>query len=238
MDDYVRALRSARRQGIDALDEPAGKKILEGAGIRVPRSVVVKAGDDIRAAAAAAGLQAPLVLKLVAVGVVHKSDVGGVRLNLRTLDELASAAQELQTSLRSRGIEPQGWLVEEMAPHGAEVVVGGTMDPEFGPMVMVGLGGIFVEVLKDVSFRLCPITKADAREMLEELKGAALLKGARGGAAANVDVIVDVLMRVGGEGGLLLRGEGDLAEIDINPLIVSPEAAVAVDARFILNKGP
>lgn len=235
MDDYVRTLRKARRQGIEALDEPAGKKILESAGIRVPRSVVVKAGEDIRAAAA--GLQAPLVLKLVAVGVVHKSDVGGVRLNIRTPDELATAAQELQASLLSRGIEPEGWLVEEMAPCGTEVVVGGTMDPEFGPMVMVGLGGIFVEVLKDVSFRLCPITKADAREMLEELKGAALLKGARGGAVANVDAIVDVLMRVGGEGGLLLRGEGDLAEIDINPLIVSPEAAVAVDARFILNKG-
>lgn len=235
MDDYVRVLRDARRQGINALDEPAGKQILEGAGIRVPRSVVVKAGDDIRAATA--GLRAPLVLKVVAVGVVHKSDVGGVRLNLCTPDELAAAAQELQASLRLCGIEPQGWLVEEMAPRGTEVVVGGTMDLEFGPMVMVGLGGIFVEVLKDVSFRLCPITKADAHEMLDELKGAALLKGERGGVAANVDAIVDVLMRVGGEGGLLLRGEGDLAEIDINPLIVSPEAAVAVDARFILNKG-
>lgn len=235
MDDYVRGLRSAREAGLHALDEPAGKRILEAAGIRVPRSEVVRAGADIRAAAAK--LRAPLVLKLVARDVVHKSDVGGVRLNLRTPEEVESAAGELRTQLRSRGIEADAWLVEEMAPRGTEVVVGGTMDPEFGPLVMVGLGGIFVEVLKDVSFRICPITRSDAREMLDELQGAALLKGARGGEAANIDAIVDVLLRVGGEQGLLMRGEGELAEIDINPLIVSREAAVAVDARFILNEG-
>lgn len=231
-DSFVDTLRTARAQGEGALDEPAGKKILEAAGIRVPRSVVVKAGGDV--AAAAAGLQGPLVLKLVAEGVSHKSDVGGVRLNLRTPQEAGAAASDMQAALRSRGIEPAAWLVEEMAPPGIEVVVGGTMDPEFGPMVMVGLGGIFVEVLKDVVFRICPITRVDAVEMLDELKGAALLKGARGREAANIDAIVDVLLRVGGEGGLLMRGEGDLAEIDINPLIVSPAAAVAVDARFIL----
>ena len=233
-DEYVRALRAGREEGVHALDEPAGKKILQGAGIRVPRSMVMKVGDDLRKAAA--GLQAPFVLKLVAEGIVHKSDIGGVRLNLRTAGELAAAAEELHASLRSQGIAPHAWLVEEMAPRGTEVVVGGTMDPEFGPLVMVGLGGIFVEVLKDVAFRICPITEMDAREMLEDLKGFALLQGARGTGAANLDAIVDVLVRVGGEGGLLMRGEGELAEIDINPLIVSTAAAVAVDARFILQE--
>ncbi|MEO6747000.1 MAG: acetate--CoA ligase family protein [Caldimonas sp.] len=233
-DEYLRALRAARGQGVRALDEPAGKKILKGAGIQVPRSVVVEVGEDLRMAAA--GLEAPFVLKLVAEGIVHKSDIGGVRLNLRTADELEAAAEELYASLRSRAIAPHAWLVEEMAPRGTEVVVGGTMDPEFGPLLMVGLGGIFVEVLKDVAFRICPITEMDAREMLEELKGFALLQGARGTAAANLDAIVDVLLRVGGEGSLLVRGEGELAEIDINPLIVSTSAAVAVDARFILQE--
>ena len=233
-DEYIRELRAARGEGIHALDEPAGKKILQGAGIRVPRSVVVKVGADLRQAAA--GLQAPFVLKLVAEGIVHKSDIGGVRLNLRTADELAAAAEELHAFLGSQGIKPHAWLVEEMAPRGTEVVVGGTMDPEFGPLVMVGLGGIFVEVLKDVAFRICPITEMDAREMLEELKGYALLLGARGTGAANLDAIVDVLLRVAGEDGLLMRGEGELAEIDINPLIVSSAAAVAVDARFILQE--
>lgn len=232
-DQYVRALRTARKEGINALDEPSSKRILDAVGIRVPRSMVVKSGEDVRAGAAK--LQPPYVLKVVATSVVHKSDVGGVRLNLRSADDVAVAADELLRALRLRGIEPEAWLVEEMVPRGTELVVGGTMDPEFGPMVMVGLGGIFVEVLKDVSLRICPISERDAREMLEELKGAALLRGARGSEPTNIDAIVDVLLRVGGDGGLLLRGAGDLAEIDINPLIVSREAAVAVDARFILQ---
>lgn len=229
----MRAVEAARRSGHCALDEPTGKQILEAAGIRVPRSAVVPAGADVRAAAS--GLQAPFALKVVAAGVVHKSDVGGVKLNLHTAEEAQAAAAELQHSLRARGIEAQSWLVEEMAPRGVEVVVGGSMDAEFGPLVMVGLGGILVEVLQDVAFRICPIDEADAREMLDELKGAALLAGARGGEPADIDAIVQVLLRVGGEGGILLTGADELAEVDINPLIVSREAAVAVDARFILK---
>lgn len=232
-EELKRALSSARDQGVTALDEPTGKTILRAAGIRVPRAIVVKAGDDVRAAAA--GLQAPLVLKVVATGVVHKSDVGGVRLNLRSADEAAATAAELLVALRAKDIEPEAWLVEEMAPRGMEVVIGGTLDPEFGPLVMVGLGGIFVEVLKDVAFRICPIDERDARDMLDELKGSALLRGARGSDPVSIDALVDVLLRVGGEGGLLLQGDGQLAELDINPLIVSREAAVAVDARFILT---
>jgi acetyl-CoA synthetase (ADP-forming) len=233
-DAFVAALRLAREQKVEALDEPAGKKILRAAGIRVPRSAVVEVGQDLRHAVS--DLQPPLVLKVVAAGVVHKSDVGGVRLNLRSTEEVEAAAEAVMQALSARGIEPHAWLVEEMAPRGTEVVVGGTVDPEFGPMVMVGLGGIFVEVLQDVAFRICPIAERDAREMLDELKGAALLRGARGGEPANIDAIVDVLLRVGGEGGLMLRGADELAGIDINPLIVSRDAAVAVDARFILQR--
>jgi acetate---CoA ligase (ADP-forming) subunit beta len=232
-DPLLEALRTARAQGLDALDEPAGKKILKSAGIRVPRSAVVEAGRDLRAAAS--DLQPPLVLKVVATGVVHKSDVGGVRLNLRNTEEVAAAGDDMLRALRSRAIEPQAWLVEEMARPGTELVVGGTMDPEFGPMVMVGLGGVLVEVLDDVAFRICPIDERDARDMLDELQGAALLRGARGSEPANIDAIVDVLLRVGGENGLLVAGAHELAEMDINPLIVSSDAAVAVDARFILQ---
>jgi acyl-CoA synthetase (NDP forming) len=100
---------------------------------------------------------------------------------------------------------------------------------------MVGLGGIFVEVLADVSFRICPITRVDAEEMLSELKGAAILKGARGRKPASLDAIIDVLMKVGGEKGLLMRHADDIKEADVNPLIVSESGAVAVDARFILS---
>lgn len=232
-DAFADALREAREQGLAALDEPASKNILRAAGIRVPRSVLVEFGQDLRRAAS--DLQPPLALKVVAAGVVHKSDVGGVRLDLRSAGDVEAAAGELQRALRSRGIEPRAWLVEEMAPRGTEVVVGGTLDPEFGPLVMVGLGGIFVEVLQDVAFRICPIDERDARAMLDELQGAALLRGARGREPANLDAIVDVLLRVGGAGGLMLRGAGAVAEVDINPLIVSRDAAVAVDARFILQ---
>jgi acetyl-CoA synthetase (ADP-forming) len=234
-DLFTQALREAREQQVEALDEPACKKILRAAGIRVPRSVVVEAGQDLRRAVSE--LQPPLALKVVAAGVVHKSDVGGVRLDLRSADDAAAAAEDLLRALRARGIVPRAWLVEEMAPRGTEVVVGGTTDPEFGPLVMVGLGGIFVEVLQDVAFRICPITERDASDMLEELKGAALLRGARGREPASLEAIVDVLLRVGGEGGLLMQGMGEVAEIDINPLIVSAQAAVAVDARFILQRG-
>jgi succinyl-CoA synthetase beta subunit len=233
-EQLMRAVRSARERGHEALDEPSGKEILEAAGIRVPRSVVVDVGIDMRSAIA--DLKPPLVLKVVATGVVHKSDVGGVKLNLRTAEEAATAAAELLQMLRARHVEPQAWLVEEMAPRGVEVVVGGTMDPEFGPLVMVGLGGIFVEVLEDVSFRICPIDPIDAREMLAELKGAPLLGGARGGQGADLDSIVQVLLRVGGEDGLLIACAGEVAELDINPLIVSSDAAIAVDARFILQR--
>ncbi len=227
------ALRSARERGLDALDEPSGKRILESAGIRVPRAVVVDVGGNVRAAVSE--LRPPLVLKVVATGVVHKSDVGGVRLNLADAEAAAAAADDLLSSLHARGIEPRAWLVEEMAPRGVEVVVGGTHDAEFGPMVMVGLGGIFVEVLRDVAFRICPISERDAREMLDDLQGSALLRGARGATAADLEAIVDVLLRVGGEDGLLMRGSAEIAEVDINPLIVSRDAAIAVDARFILR---
>jgi acetyl-CoA synthetase (ADP-forming) len=229
----AREVRDARDHKLRALDEPAGKRILEAAGIHVPRGAVVAVGADVREAALR--LRPPLALKVVATSVVHKSDVGGVRLNLHGADDAAAAAADLLLALRDKGIEPQGWLIEEMAPRGLEVVVGGAIDAEFGPMVMVGLGGIFVEVLKDVAFRICPIDERDARDMLGELKGAVLLQGARGSEPASLEAIVDVLLRVGGEAGLLMAGAADLAELDINPLIVSREAAVAVDARFILQ---
>jgi acyl-CoA synthetase (NDP forming) len=127
-----------------------------------------------------------------------------------------------------------GFLVEEMAPQGMELVIGGLRDPQFGPLVMVGLGGIFVEVLQDVAFRICPIERIDALEMLEELKGRALLDGARGQPAVSRQALVDVLLKVGGESGLLMTLGDEIAEADLNPVIVSAHGAVAVDARFIL----
>jgi acyl-CoA synthetase (NDP forming) len=168
--------------------------------------------------------------------ILHKSDVGGVHVGLVSSEAVVEAMAEMLVVPQIARARVEGFLVEEMAPAGHEIVVGGVRDPQFGPLVMAGLGGVFVEVLADVAFRICPITRLDAEEMLDELKGAALLKGARGRPPASRSAILDVLLKVGGEDGLLLRHAEDIQEADINPLIVSAEGAVAVDARFVLTK--
>jgi acyl-CoA synthetase (NDP forming) len=167
--------------------------------------------------------------------ILHKSDAGGVKINLHSAAEVKAAIEGMLNAPKIKGVRIEGFLIEEMAPAGHELVIGGLRDPQFGPLVMVGLGGIFVEILKDVSFRLCPITRIDAEEMIAELKGAAILKGARGTKPASMEAIIDVLLKVGGENGLLMQHAADISEADINPLIVSDTAAVAVDARFILG---
>ena len=146
----------------------------------------------------------------------------------------SSQNERCLTSPAIKSARIEGFLVEEMAAAGQEIVVGAVRDPDFGPMVMVGLGGIFVEVLADVAFRICPIARLDAAEMLDELKGAAILKGARGRKPVSREAILAVLLKIGGENGLLMKHADDFTEADINPLIVSETSAVAVDARFVL----
>lgn len=230
MDTIVSAAKAAGR---NALDESAGKQLLAGFGVRVPQSRVAKGMADVEAVMK--DLQTPVVVKVMSPDILHKSDAGGVKINLRSAAEVKAAIEGMLNAPKIKGARIEGFLVEEMAPAGHELVIGGLRDPQFGPLVMVGLGGIFVEILKDVSFRLCPIARIDAEEMLDELKGAAILRGARGGKPASREAIIDVLLKVGGEDGLLLKHAADISEADINPLIVSDTAAVAVDARFILG---
>ncbi len=229
-------IAQARKQGRAALDELAGKRLLASFGVSVPKSLLVQ--DATEAAAACDRLRLPLVLKVVSPDILHKSEARAVRLNVTSAEELAAACEEILGNARAykEDARIEGFLVEEMAPSGLEIVVGGLRDPQFGPLVMVGLGGIFVEVLADVSFRICPITRLDAEEMLDELKGAALFRGARGRNPVSREAVVDVLLKVGGEMGLMMTHGEDIAEADINPLIVSESGAVAVDARFVLTK--
>jgi acyl-CoA synthetase (NDP forming) len=224
---------AARLAGRNALDEGAGKQLLSAFGINVPQSCVAKGVADVDAAMKA--LKTPVVVKVMSPDILHKSDAGGVKINLHSVVDVKAAITDMLAAPQIKGARIDGFLIEEMAPAGHELVIGGLRDPDFGPLVMVGLGGIFVEILKDVSFRLCPITRIDAEEMLAELKGAAILKGARGTKPASLDAIIDVLLKVGGDDGLLLQYAADISEADINPLIVSDTAAVAVDARFILG---
>src|SRR6185436_16949275 len=227
-------IAAARQQGRAALDEMAGKRVLANFGVTVPKSLLIH--DVTGAAKACAELRAPLALKVVSPDILHKSDAGGVKVGLKNAQEVEDAVRAMMKLPAIADARIDGFLLEEMAPAGQEVVIGGLRDPQFGPMVMVGLGGIFVEVLADVSFRICPITRLDAEEMLDELKGAALLRGARGRKPVSRAAIVDALLKVGGEGGLLMTHGEDIAEADINPLIVSADGAVAVDARFVLTQ--
>ena len=231
--DLIAEARAAKRA---VLDELAGKRLLASFGVSVPNSLVVQ--DATAAAAARGNLKPPLVLKVISPDILHKSEARAVRLNVTSDEELAAACEDMLVNARAykKDARIDGFLLEEMAPAGLEVVVGGLRDPQFGPLVMVGLGGIFVEVLADVSFRICPIARLDAEEMLDELRGAALFRGARGHQPVSREAIVDVLLKVGGEGGLLMTHGEDIAEADINPIIVSEYAAVAVDARFVLTK--
>lgn len=214
------------------LDEVASKRLLRESGIRVPRSIVVPAGgnvsDDV------GGLAAPFALKAIAPGVVHKSDVGGVRLDLRDASSVRDAMHAMSAGMASRGHSLTGFLLEEMAPKGHEVVIGGLNDGRFGPVIMFGLGGIFVEVFADVAFRICPIAPRDAYDMIGSLRGAAILRGARGGMRVRLAPLVDALLRIGGPDGLLMKLMPGFRELDVNPLVVSTSSVIAVDARIRL----
>ncbi|MFI7424561.1 acetate--CoA ligase family protein [Nonomuraea sp. NPDC049684] len=197
------------------------KALVAAAGVPVPRGVVVRGLDF----AAAGELAEPLVLKAFGPGLVHKSEVGAVRLGLRS-DDLAAAAAEMRSRL-----DVEGFLVEEQAPAGVELIVGLVGDPGFGPVLLAGLGGVWTEAMRDTALRLCPISEPDARLMLDELRGAALLRGHRGHPPVDVDAVIKLLMTVGGPGGLWERLE--LGEFELNPVIATPSGVTAVDARHL-----
>jgi acyl-CoA synthetase (NDP forming) len=230
--DPADLIRQAREAGRVALREAEGKRLLEAFGVRVPRSAVVSDARDI--AAAIETLAAPFVLKVMSPDILHKSDAGGVALGLEDADAIETAMQRMRAQAHALGAHVDGFLVEEMQAAGVEIAVGATRDPQFGPMLMVGLGGIFVEVLHDVTFRLCPITRRDAHAMLDELRGAKLLDGARGSPTVDREALAALLVRIGGEDGLVMSLHEEIAELDINPVIASGSDMVAVDARIIL----
>jgi acyl-CoA synthetase (NDP forming) len=228
-------IAEARAAGAAALDEHAGKRLLVHYGVAVPRSVAV--ADAGEAPAACAHLSPPLVVKAIASGIAHKSDLGAVRLDVADAAGVSAAIAAMEADARIAAART-GYLVEEQAAPGLEVVVGGLRDPRFGPLIMVGLGGLWVEVLNDVTYRICPITEGEAAAMLASLRGAPILDGVRGAPGVSRAAIVQVLLRLGGAGGLLLRHAEALGEMDVNPLIVSASGAVAVDARFVLADPP
>jgi acetate---CoA ligase (ADP-forming) subunit beta len=230
----TRLCQHAHAESRTALLESEGKEILQALGYAVPNGFLVESGADLTRELAA--LRPPYALKASSRDVIHKSDYGAVRLGLRSQKDILSAMVEIRESVKRHGIEVEQFLLEEMADPGVELVVGGVMDPEFGPMIMLGIGGIFVEIYKDVVFRICPIDRSEAIDMVKRLKGEQLLNGARGHAAVDVNRVVDCLLLLGGANGLMMQPQTPFAEIDINPFIATSKDAVAVDARFVLRQ--
>ncbi len=226
-------IAQARRAGRSALDEGAAKALLASVAIPVPRSVI--ALDAADAEEKARSLVPPFAVKVVSPDILHKSDAGGVQLALADPGAVRVAIEAMMRRPRISTSKIDGWLVEEMAPRGQEIVIGGLRDPQFGPMVMVGLGGIFIEVIGDISFRLCPIEERDAQAMLRELKAVALFEGARGRAPLDKQAVIDALLKIGGRDGLMMQFDA-ISELDLNPIIVGEQGLMAVDARVVLTE--
>ncbi|MFE1380108.1 acetate--CoA ligase family protein [Streptomyces sp. NPDC058740] len=212
------------------LSEHAAKQLLRAYGIRVPREQLV---TSAAAAVRAAGLVGyPVVMKASGAQLAHKTELGLVKVGLTSASQIRDTYRELTDIARYEGIDLDGILVCQMVPRGVEMVVGVTRDPLFGPTVTVGLGGVLVEVLNDAAVRVPPFGEREARDMLDELRGRALLDGVRGAPPADVDALVEVVLRVQR---MALELDGELAELDINPLMVLPrgQGAVALDALAV-----
>ncbi|HQM43075.1 MAG TPA: acetate--CoA ligase family protein, partial [Smithellaceae bacterium] len=181
-------------------------------------------------------LRYPVALKLLSRDASHKTDIGGVRLNIRNKKDLLSAFAEMKSAIGKLKQRPaiDGFLIQEMAKDGVEFFVGGRRDNTFGPIVMVGLGGIHIEIFKDTAIRLAPVTKREAKEMLQELKAYPLLQGARGEKRADINALVDVICRVA----FMMTAEAGIGQIDLNPVIVHPQGqgVSIVDARVFFEK--
>jgi acetyltransferase len=222
----------ARRAGVSILSDSDARALLSAYGIRFPNVQLVHTPDQAVEAAGAIGY--PVVLKVVSPDLSHKTDVGGVAVGIHDAPSLRAAWETMQQSLRAKAHDArvEGFDVESEIQEGKEVLVGVQRDPHFGPIIAFGLGGIYVEVLRDVTFRLAPLRPLSALRMVQSVKAFPLLKGVRGEPPSDIDALTDVIERIS----QLAMEVPDVQELDINPLIVLPdhEGAIAADARIVL----
>ncbi|KKM90102.1 hypothetical protein LCGC14_1241990, partial [marine sediment metagenome] len=203
------------------------KELLREIGILVPDQKLTSSKDETLSAAEEIGF--PIVLKLIAEDIVHKSDTGAVKLNLKNLKEVEDAYAELMkiVSQKEKRISVQKMADEPIT----ELIIGMTTDPQFGPALMFGIGGILVELLEDVSFRIAPITEYDANEMIHDIKGFPILDGFRGKPKADIDAIIETLMKISD----LVTKHEEINEMDLNPVFIYDKGLICVDARIILK---
>ncbi len=205
--------------------------IIKSSGISTPAYAMVKTANEALTAAKTMGF--PIVLKIVSQGVLHKSDVGGVVVGVENDKEVESNYNEVINNLIRKvpNADIMGMLVEKQVPPTTEVIVGGIRDKQFGPTVMFGLGGIFVELFKDVVFRIAPVTETEALEMIKEIKGYSVLNGYRGTEKLDIQKLSKTVVTVSE----LISDIGKIKEVELNPLLVYTEGVTAVDARIIIN---
>lgn len=210
------------------LTEFESKELLEEIGIQIPTQKLTTSKDETLSAAKGIGF--PLVLKLIAEDIVHKSDTGAVKLNIKSEDDLIKAFDDLMSipTQKEKMISVQQMAKEPIT----ELIIGMTTDAQFGPALMFGIGGILVELLEDVSFRIAPITEYDAKEMIHEIKGFPILDGYRGKPKADIDAIVNTLLKISE----LVTKYEEINEMDLNPVFIYEKGLVCVDARIILKK--
>jgi len=221
----------AMAAGRTALSEVESKRVLAAAGIAV--AIPELAANAIDAAAVAARIGFPVVLKVLSPEISHKTEVGGVALNLHSEAEVREAFERIRRGLAERAPQARfaGVAVQPQIAPGVELIAGVTRDDRFGPMIVAGLGGIFVEVLKDTAIRLAPLDRRTGRAMLEELRGAAILRGARGARPADLDAIADLLVQLGD----LAMRRGEIRELDLNPIVAHEHGVAVLDARILLG---
>ncbi len=229
-----RVIERVRSSGRVSIGDAEAREILTAYGLRIPASEIAENEDQ--AVQIAAQLGYPVVIKIASPDILHKTDIGGVRVGLGSPEEVRDAFELMVYRAKRYVPEARIWgcLIQEMAPRGGlEVLVGMNRDPQFGPLVTFGLGGIYVETLRDVTFRIAPFSEDEAREMLSDIRAHALLDGVRGQPAYDKNAIVESLLRVG----QLVQDFPEIAELDINPLIVYPEGqgAIAIDMRLVLS---
>jgi acetyl-CoA synthetase (ADP-forming) len=213
------------------LTEAEAYELLSKYGIPVPKYSVVSSEEELLKLATR--LEFPLVMKIVSPDIIHKTDIGGIEMNISNLEQIKKAYKNIIYHVMENKPEARinGMLFYKQAPKGVEVIVGMIRDPQFGPTVMFGLGGIFIEILKDVAFRVCPVERADIEEMLTEIEGIKMLQGYRGQPRCDVNSIIEIILQIS----RLALDYPVIKEIDLNPIIVNEKDALVVDAKVFLN---
>jgi acyl-CoA synthetase (NDP forming) len=219
------------KSGRTVLTEVESKQLVSEAGIPVVETKLAQTKAE--AISISKKMRFPVVLKIVSPDIIHKSDIGGVKLGLANATQVGKAYTEIMAAAKkaNKKADIHGISVQKMARPGVEVIMGMSKDAQFGPVLMFGLGGVFVEVLKDVAFRIVPLNRRDASQMIREIKGYPLLEGYRGQEPANITALEDLLLKLSD----FVDKNPKIKEMDLNPIFAYKDGALAVDARVILE---